>query len=43
MDLKWFGVVIGPVYVIGVWFGEDQRVNIGKTYIWKRLDYVLKY
>ena len=30
MGLKWFSFLIGPPYLIGIWFGEDQRVNIIK-------------
>ena len=32
----------GPLYLIGMWFGKDQRANIMKTHNYKRLDYVFK-
>ena len=31
VGLKWSIFLIGPLYLIGVWFGEDQRANIVKT------------
>ena len=30
------------IYLIGVWFGEDQIINTIKTHVYKRLDYVFK-
>ena len=39
MDLKWLVSLIGLLDLIGMWFGEDQRANIIKTYVQKRLDY----
>ena len=31
------------VYLIGLWFGEDQRTNTIKTHALKRLDYVFRF
>jgi hypothetical protein len=31
--------LIGPLYLIGVWYSEDQRTNT-KTYVVKILDYI---
>ena len=28
MGLKWLALLIGPLDLIGMWFGEDQRANI---------------
>ena len=28
MGLKWLDFLIGPLVLIGMWFGEDQRANI---------------
>ena len=25
--------LIGPVYLVGMWFGEDQRANIIKAHV----------
>ena len=41
--LKWLVFLIRPLDLIGIWFGEDQRANIIKTHVYKRLDYVFKY
>jgi hypothetical protein len=30
MGLKWLSFLIGPLDLIGIWFGEDQRANIKK-------------
>ena len=30
---KWFIFLIGPLYLIGMWFNEDQRANIIKTHV----------
>ena len=30
-------------YLIGIWFGKDQRANIVKTHVKKRLVYISKY
>ena len=35
--------LIGLPYLIGMWFGEDQRENVIKTHVYERLDYVFKY
>jgi hypothetical protein len=36
--------LIGPLYLIGVWVGEDQRTNTIKTHhVYKRLDYDFKF
>ena len=37
MSLKWL------VFLIGMWFGEDQRANIIKTHFSKILGYVCTY
>ena len=28
MGLKWLAFLIGPLYLVGMWFGEYQRANI---------------
>ena len=33
MGLKWLIFLIGPLDLIGMWFGEDQRANILKTHV----------
>ena len=33
MGLKWLVFLIGPINLIGMWFGEHQRVNIIKTHV----------
>ena len=33
LGLEWLLLIIGPVYSIGMWFGEDQRTNIIKTHV----------
>ena len=43
MGLKWHLFLIGPLYLIGMWFGEDERASTIKTHVSKRLDYVFKY
>ena len=30
MGLKWSVFLIGPIYLIGMWFGEDQRATYHK-------------
>ena len=45
--LKYVGVIrlfflIEDLYSIGGWYVEDQRTNIIKTYLYKRLDYIFK-
>jgi hypothetical protein len=35
--------LIGPLYLVGVWFGEDQRISTIKTHVLRRLDYVLYF
>ena len=46
---RYWGVIrflslIGPLYLIGVWIGEDQRTNTIKTHhVYKRLDYDFKF
>jgi hypothetical protein len=39
MGLKWLVPLIGPLDLIGMWFGEDQRTDIIITYVQKRSDY----
>lgn len=42
----WFYLVSclnGYLYLIGVWFSEDQRTNMIKTHVQKRFDYVFKF
>ena len=34
--------LIGCLFFIRLWFGEDQRTNIIKTHVWKKLDCVFK-
>ena len=43
MGLEWFVLLIKPQYLIGISFGEDQRENIIKTHVQKRLDHIFKY
>ena len=43
MGLMWLVFLIGPLYLIGMWFNEDQRANIIKIHAQKRLDCVFKY
>ena len=43
MGLKQLVFLIGPLYLIGMWFGEDQRTKIIRTLCFKRLDCVFKY
>ena len=43
MGLEWLVFLIKPVYLIRTWFNEDQRANITKTHVYKRLDYTFKY
>ena len=31
MGLKWLVFLIGPIDLIVMWFGEDQRANVRKT------------
>jgi hypothetical protein len=38
----WF-LLIKPLYMIGMCFSEDQRANLMKTHIQKRLDYIIKF
>ena len=38
----WFPIT-GPLNLIGMWFGEDQKENIIKTHVEKRLDHVFEY
>ena len=38
MGLKWLLFLIGPLDLIGMWFNDDQKVNIIKTHVQKRLD-----
>ena len=42
MWLKWLVFWIGPPYLIGMSFGEDQRATILKTTCWKRIDLLLQ-
>ena len=42
MGLKWLVPLIGTLDVIGMWFGEDQRADIIKTYVQMRLDLCLQ-
>ena len=32
MGLKWLAFIIGPLSLIGMWFGEHQRANLVKTH-----------
>lgn len=36
-----FFLLIGLLYCIAVWFTNDQRTNIMKTHVLKRLDYAV--
>ena len=36
-------LLIGHLYLIGVWLGGDQRTNTIKTHAQKRLDYINKF
>ena len=36
-------IFIKPLDLIGMWFNEDQRANIIKTHVLKRLDYAFEY
>ena len=42
MGLKWPISLIGPLDLVGKWFGEDQRANIIKTHVLKRLNCIFK-
>ena len=42
VGLKRLVLLIGPLYLIDMWFGEDQRANMLKTQVQKRLDYIFK-
>ena len=33
MSLNWLVFSIRPLYLIGMWFSEDQRANIVKTHV----------
>ena len=37
MGLKWLVFLIRPLYLIGMWLGEDQRANIIKTTFLKEI------
>jgi hypothetical protein len=36
--IKWLIFLMRLLDLIGMWFGEDQRANIIKTHVKKRLD-----
>ena len=36
-DMQLF-FLVGPVFLIGMWFGEDQRANITKTHVLKEIE-----
>ena len=36
MGLKWFVVLIGPLHLIGMWFGDDRRAHAMRTYMFER-------
>ena len=36
MGLEWLVFLIKPLYLIGMWLGEDERANVVKIYILKR-------
>ena len=38
----WLVSLIRHLYLIGAGLGEDQRTNIIKTHVYKRLDYLFK-
>ena len=31
--LNWFFFLIEPLYMMGMWFGEDQRANTIKAHV----------
>ena len=41
--IMWLPFFIGLMYLIGMWFSEDQRANIIETHVQRRLDYISKY
>ena len=41
--LKWLIFLIGLLYLVGMWFGKDQRANVIKTNFSRTLDYVFIY
>ena len=43
MGLKGLILLIKPLDLIDMWPGEDQRANIIKTRIDKRLDFIFKH
>jgi hypothetical protein len=43
VGLKWLVFLIEPLYLNGMWLGEDQRANMIKLHIEKKFDYVVKY
>ena len=43
MGAIWLHFLNNDLYLIGVWFGEDQRTNTIMAHAFKRLDYVLKF
>ena len=42
MGLEWLDSLFKTLDLIDMWFGEDQRANITKTHVQKRLDYIFK-
>ena len=43
MGLKWLACLNQAPTLIGTWVGEDQRANIIKVHVSKRLTYAFKY
>lgn len=41
--LFWSVFLIGPLDLIGMWFGKEQRANTINTNVKKRLNYTFKY
>ena len=39
----WVLLLIGHLYLIGVWLGDDRRTNTIKNHGQKRLDYVFNF
>ena len=39
VGLKWLVFFIGPLHLIDMWFGEDQRTNIVRTTCSKEIDW----
>ena len=43
MGLKWLVFIVGPLFFIGVWIGEEQRTYILKTHVLREIGLLLQY